>query len=177
MQFSWRFPGFFLVLENRKFLKCVLLQQWWRWGVLSGPDAHDTGVGSFRTRKELSERIWSKTHVKSAKIENPKSCRKCAEYLRGHPRTGPGASEAMLGSLERLIHFVPPKTPRLLHSGPWWRKFRLCGFGPGGGSRRPELPRRNHRWLGDTPCSVFGGDPQGSRTAISRTETIQVPSA
>ena len=81
-------------------------------------DARQSAVGSFGTRKELSEPISRKTNVTRAKIENPKSCRKCAEYLRGHPRTGPGASEAMLGSLERLIHFVSTKTSRQPESGP-----------------------------------------------------------
>ena len=81
-------------------------------GCIEGLDAHQTAVGCFGTRKELSEPIWRKTNVKNAKIENPKSCRKCAEYLRGHPRTGPGASEAMLGSLERLVHFITPSDSR-----------------------------------------------------------------
>ena len=122
-------------------------------------------------------RYLKENQCRSAKIENPKSCRKCREYFLGHPRIGPGAPEVMLGSLERLIHFVTPKNARQLHSGPQILKYRDCGFGPETSSRRPELPRRNHRWLGDTPPPVFGGDLQGPWTGISRSDTSLVPSA
>ena len=174
---SRSFPGFFLILENRKSQKYIVLEGYWSKGASSGPWVHQTAA--IRSESWKGE-IWGnlkENQCRSAKIENPKSCRKCREYLRGHLRTGPGASEAMLGSLERLIHFILPNTSRVGHSRPLWREYRDCGFGLEWNLRRPALPQRNHTWLGDVPPPVFGGPLQGPWTGISRSETIQVPSA
>ena len=133
-----------------------------------------------RLLQNPKEALWANLKENLCKkCENRKSEKlsKVCRVPAGSPQNRSGGVGSDAGSLERLVHFVLPKTTRRQHSGTSWQKFRLCGFGPSGSSRRPQLPQRNHRWLGDLPPPVFGGPLQGSWTAISRSETTLVPSA
>ena len=87
---SWSFLGIFIIPENRKSLK---MQTSWGRMLIGCIEWFASSPGGCFCSESRKGRIWAnlkENQCRSAKIENPKSCRKCREYLRGHPRTGPG---------------------------------------------------------------------------------------